>query len=97
VSNAGSLPAAHQSVLAYATRKIPILLVVGSQDPLFPVPVVEATRDILAERGLPVELRVIPHHTHAYYRRSEEINGVAWAFLSGQTLAAEPKFRTCVR
>jgi len=93
VSNAGSLPAEHQSVLAYATRKIPILLVVGSQDPFFPVPVVEATRDVLDSRGFPVELRIIPNHTHAYYRRSEEINGVAWEFLSRQALAAEPKYR----
>jgi poly(3-hydroxybutyrate) depolymerase len=97
VSNAGSLPAEHQSVLAYATRKIPILLLVGSDDPLFPVPVVQATRDVLAARGFPVEFREIPHHTHAYYRRSEEINAVAWAFLSRQALAAEPKYRAYAR
>jgi poly(3-hydroxybutyrate) depolymerase len=97
VSNAGSLPAEHESVLAYATRKVPILLVVGSQDPYFPVPVVEATREVLAARGFPVEMRVIPHHTHAYYQRSREINGISWAFLSRQALAAEPKYRSYPR
>jgi poly(3-hydroxybutyrate) depolymerase len=94
VSNAGSLPAEHLAVLDNATRKIPILLVVGSQDPFFPVPVVEATRDVLAARGFPVELEIIPHHTHAYYRHADEINDIAWRFLSRHALTSDPKYRT---
>ena len=97
VSNAGSLPVDHQSVLSYATRKVPFLLVVGSQDPFFPVPVVEATRDLLVSRGFPVELKVIGNHTHAYYRRADEINGIAWEFLSRQSLSADPKYRAYAR
>jgi hypothetical protein len=77
-------------------RAAPLLLAVFLA-PLFPVPVVQATRDVLAARGFPVEFREIPHHTHAYYRRSEEINAVAWAFLSRQALAAEPKYRAYAR
>lgn len=97
VSSAGSLPPPHESVLSYATRKVPFLLVVGSQDEFFPLPVVEATRDLLVSRGFPVELKVIGNHTHAYYRRADEINGIAWEFLSRQSLPAEPKYRAYTR
>jgi poly(3-hydroxybutyrate) depolymerase len=97
VSNAGSLPAEHEKVLAFATRKIPMLLVVGSLDEFFPVAVVERTRDLLASRGFPVELQVIGNHTHAYYQRADEINALAWAFLSRQALAAEPKYQVYAR
>jgi poly(3-hydroxybutyrate) depolymerase len=97
VSNAGSLPAEHEKVLAFATRKMPILLVVGSLDEFFPVPVVERTRDLLVSHGFPVDLKVIGNHTHAYYRRADEINALAWAFLSRQALAAEPKYQVYAR
>jgi len=43
-----------------------------------------------------VELVEIPHHTHDYYSRSREINDKAWAFLSAQSLPAEPKYLTYV-
>jgi hypothetical protein len=53
---------------------------------------VRATRDELKKDGFPVELVEIPRHTHDYYSRSREINDKAWAFLSRQSLATEPKY-----
>lgn len=91
-AHAGALQVQHHSVFGYATRKTPILLIVGSWDLLFPVPTVEATRDALVASGFPVELEEIPNHTHDYYRRSGEINGRVWSFLSRHALAQQPKY-----
>ncbi len=93
VAHAGVLQIQYHSVFGYATRKTPILLVVGSRDPLFPVSNVEATRDALVARGFPAELHEIPNHTHDYYGRSPEINRRAWDFLSRHALAQEPKYK----
>lgn len=91
-AHAGALQVQYHSVFGYPTRKTPILLIVGSRDLLFPVPTVEATRDALVASGFPVELEEIPNHTHDYYRRSCEINGRVWSFLSRHALAQQPKY-----
>lgn len=75
----------------HAERMIPIFLIVGTRDPYFPLDVVRATRDTLAEKGLPVELVEIEKHDHDYYRRSKEINPQVWEFLSKHRLEGEPE------
>ena len=91
--HAGALESQYHSVFQYASRKTPIFLVVGTRDVLFPLPSVRATRDALAERGFPVELRELWNHNHNYYVRSGEINRYSWEFLSRHALPGEPKYK----
>lgn len=92
-AHAGALESQYHSVFAYASRKTPMYLIVGTRDLLFPLPSVRATRDALAERGFPVELRELWNHNHNYYVRSRRINRYAWEFLSRQALPGEPKYK----
>ena len=79
-------------VIAYAARKVPIAMFVGTRDPLVPVEFVRAARDALAGAGIPVQLTEIPGHTHNYYERSKEINHDAWAFLTQHELPRDPHY-----
>ena len=90
--HAGSLLVQDYVLFGNARRKIPIWMVVGTWDKLFPLTEVRATRDALQKNGFPVELVEIAHHTHDYYGSSREINEKAWAFLSQQSLPSEPKY-----
>ncbi len=75
-----------------ARRKIPIKIVVGTNDRFFPVEAVQATHDALEERGFPIDLSVIPGHTHDYYGRAPSINEQCWEFLNSVALEGEPEF-----
>jgi poly(3-hydroxybutyrate) depolymerase len=90
--HAGAMKPQDYPLTANAQRKIPIWMIVGTNDQSFPLVVVRATRDELQKDGFPVELVEIPRHTHDYYSRSREINDKVWAFLSRQSLATEPKY-----
>ncbi len=90
--HAGALQAEDFPIIANAQRKIPIWMIVGTNDQLFPLEKVRATRDELVKNGFAVELVEIPRHTHDYYSRSREINEKAWAFLSRQSLTTDPKY-----
>ena len=91
--HAGALESQYHSVFQYASRKTPMYLIVGTRDVLFPLPSVRATRDALAERGFPVELREIWNHNHNYYVRSGRINRYSWEFLSRHSLTEDPKYK----
>lgn len=91
--HAGALESQYHSVFQYASRKTPIFLIVGTRDVLFPLPSVRATRDALAERGFPVELRELWNHNHNYYLRSGEINRYSWEFLSRHALTDDAKYK----
>ncbi len=73
-------------------RKIPIQLIVGQQDQLFPLGVVRATRDAMKQQGIPVDLLEIAHHDHNYYAISRQVNEYAWNALSGHALSEKPRF-----
>ncbi|MCI0487526.1 MAG: dienelactone hydrolase family protein [Blastocatellia bacterium] len=91
--HAGSLAAEDYELIAYAKRKTPIVMFVGTNDRFFPLAVVRATRDALNSREFSVELTEISNHGHNYYDRSKEINKSAWEFLSKQELAQDPLFQ----
>ena len=76
-----------------APRKIPIAIWVGTNDALFPLAAVRATRDALKARGFSAELTEIGGHTHAYYDRAMNINRQVWEFLQKHRLGAEPKYQ----
>jgi len=90
--HAGSLIKEDGPYIAKARRKIPISIFVGTNDHLFPLDVVRATRDMLVEQGFKVELTEIKGHTHWYYDRAPEINRMAWEFLKPHILPGEPKY-----
>jgi poly(3-hydroxybutyrate) depolymerase len=91
--HAGVLPPSAAPYVMRAPRKIPIAIWVGTDDRLFPVQAVRASRDQLNERGYAVELTEIPRHTHDYYGRSSDINKAAWLFLKEKRLEKDPQYQ----
>lgn len=91
--HAGALNAPNpETLLKSATRKIPFQIQIGTQDPLFPLSVVRATRDRLEAAGFPVLFNELGGHDHMYYDRAASINKDAWAFLSTYRLDRDPKY-----
>lgn len=80
------------ALAGYATRRIPLRLYAGDRDPVFPPEAAAATRQALAERGFPVELRIIPGHDHDYRAVADGVDEEAWRFLKDCRIEAEPKF-----
>lgn len=91
--HAGALNGSAFPLIAHAPRKTPIGIWVGTNDALFPLKVVRATRDALKDGGFSPELTEIPGHTHWYYDRASDINKKVWAFLRVHALSAEPKYQ----
>jgi tetratricopeptide (TPR) repeat protein len=90
--HAGALDTDGTTLIPMAKRKIPMLLQVGTNDPLFPLKWVRATRDALNQQGFSVQLTEIPNHDHWYYDLAPKINQAAWEFLKVNKLTAEPHF-----
>lgn len=91
-AHAGNLRPSDYDLIKLARRKVPIWIVVGTNDAFFPLSDVRATRDELQKNGLPVELWEMPRHTHDYYGSSRQINDRAWQFLSKTTLDRDPRY-----
>jgi poly(3-hydroxybutyrate) depolymerase len=90
--HAGRLQEGNLSVIDRAKRKIPIHIIVGTQDPLFPLELVRATRDALTAKGIPATMEEIRRHDHDYYKIAFRINDEAWSFLKQHELPGDPKF-----
>jgi len=91
--HAGAMHESSFPLIERAARKTPIGMWVGTNDALFPLKVVRATRDALKDGGFSPELTEISGHTHWYYDRAADINKKAWAFLRAHALSAEPKYQ----
>lgn len=90
--HAGAIPEEGRKAFDMVKRKIPVGIVVGTEDPFFPVEAVRSTRDALKAKGIEGPLTEIKGHTHDYYGRSKEVNKLAWEFLKDKQLEGEPKF-----
>lgn len=90
--HAGALRPGDEPYIGRARRKTPISIIVGTNDPFFPLAAVRATRDMLNPRGFSVQLSEIKNHTHDYYARSAEINTIVWNYLKGNELSVDPKY-----
>jgi len=90
--HAGALNQSAFALIERATRKTPIGIWIGTNDALFPLKVVRATRDALKAQGFEPVMNELSGHTHWYYDRAPEINKQAWAFLRQQVTAGEPKY-----
>lgn len=91
--HAGTMDPKFYPFLDRVPRKIPVAMWVGTNDSLFPVEAVRATRDALNSRGFPAELTEIRGHTHDYYGRASEINNAAWSFLKEHHLDQDPAYQ----
>jgi poly(3-hydroxybutyrate) depolymerase len=92
--HAGQFSDARESgLLQFADRSIPLLIVIGTKDQLFPLDSVHKTRDAFAGQGFPIEVNEIPRHDHDYYRISAQINDIVWKFLSPQHLDQDARFK----
>ena len=93
VLHAGAIEESYYSIFDFASRKVPIAIVIGPRDKYFPMSVVRPTAEALKARGFPAVLHEIADHDHNYYARSKEINAWAWEFLSPVRLPEEAKYR----
>jgi poly(3-hydroxybutyrate) depolymerase len=92
--HAGSLRSDDEmQLIRLAKRKIPISIQVGDSDQFFPLKEVRATRDVLKEAGIPVDLVEIENHDHWYYDKASKFNQTAWEFLKKHELAGEPRYQ----
>jgi poly(3-hydroxybutyrate) depolymerase len=76
----------------YAKRKIPIAMYVGDRDEYFSVESVQATENILRQRGFPAELHLLPGRVHAYSDVPADFHDTAWNFLKANVLIDIPKY-----
>jgi len=90
--SAGALRPERYGLTAYAKRKIPFALFVGTEDPFYPLSVVQATRDALVSQGFPVTLTEIADHDHNYGARADKINRLAWEFFEKQELKEDQRY-----
>ncbi len=88
---AGSLTPKYFNLFDYAKRKIPYLIVIGTEDRFFPLDEVRATRDVLKSRGFPVEYFEMPGQTHNYLRSAKEINGRVPGLLPAKPAPGRPE------
>ena len=76
----------HYQIPDAAKRKIPMMVFVGENDPLFPVDEVEASANAYAQRGHKVTFHMIKDHNHWYYDIATFINSKTWEFFEKQKL-----------
>jgi poly(3-hydroxybutyrate) depolymerase len=79
-------------VIDAATRKIPLAIWVGTNDPYFPLQAVRNTRAALQAKGFPIEVTEMPGHDHWYYDLAPKINQSAWEFLKQHELPTEQRY-----
>ena len=91
-AHAGALPLSDLPMIATMTRKIPISIQVGTEDPYFSLADVRRTKDAFEKSGIPVDLREIKFHNHDYYRISGNVNDHAWSSLKAKALDDDPEY-----
>lgn len=77
-----------------AKRKIPIQLIVGTDDRHYPVGLFEVNAEFLKFSEFEIDLQVVPDHKHDYAPAAETINPIVWEFLSGKALDGEPRYES---
>jgi poly(3-hydroxybutyrate) depolymerase len=91
--HAGTLLPSDFGIIDVATRKIPLAIWVGTNDPYFSTSSVRATRDAFNSRGFTVQLTEIPAHNHNYYAIAGKINPAIWEFLKANGLTSDPVYQ----
>ncbi len=81
------------NAIKFAQRKIPVAVIIGSEDEFFPIASVRRTEEALHSAGFPTEVTILPGQHHAFFDgNAAEIENDAWQFLSGYALDGPPAF-----
>ena len=83
---AAAIAEEYEGIIEHAARRVPIALYIGDRDRFYSTAQVRRTHDLLASRGFPVRLLVLPNQDHGYGGVSSRINEDAWSYLSSFTL-----------
>jgi poly(3-hydroxybutyrate) depolymerase len=75
-----------------ARRKLPVLIISGDRDPIFPPASVKSTIAAMQAVGIPAESFIMDWHDHRYYALADSINARAWEFLRKHSLTATPRY-----
>ena len=75
-----------------AQRKVPLLIISGDRDTIFPPGSVKSTIAAMRTAGIPAESFIMDWHDHRYYALAESINARAWEFLKKRSLTATPRY-----
>jgi len=75
-----------------ARRKLPVLIISGDRDPIFPPASVKSTIATMQAVGIPAESFIMEWHDHRYYALADSINARAWEFLRKHLLTATPRY-----
>jgi poly(3-hydroxybutyrate) depolymerase len=76
----------------YAKRRIPVAAYVGDKDEYFSLSSVQETQRVLAQRGFPAELHVLPGRVHAYTGVPADFHDAVWNFLKGNVMTDLPRY-----
>jgi poly(3-hydroxybutyrate) depolymerase len=74
-----------------ARRKLPVLIISGDRDPIFPLASVKSTVAAMQTAGIPAEGYIIKGD-HRYYALGNSVNARAWEFLKKQSLKGTPRY-----
>jgi poly(3-hydroxybutyrate) depolymerase len=74
-----------------ARRKLPVLIISGDRDPIFPLASVKSTVAVMRAAGIPAESFILTGD-HRYYALGDSINVRAWEFLKQQSLTGTPRY-----
>ena len=80
------------ATIRMARRKLPLLIISGDRDPIFPPASVKSTVAAIQAAGIPAESFIMDWHDHRYYALADSINARAWEFLKKQSLKATPRY-----
>jgi poly(3-hydroxybutyrate) depolymerase len=80
------------ATIRMARRKLPVLIISGDRDAIFPPASVKTTIAAMQAAGVPAESFIMNGHDHRYYALADSINARAWEFLRKHSLTATPRY-----
>jgi poly(3-hydroxybutyrate) depolymerase len=83
---------AEYGVTDFAKRKIPVSISIGDKDEYFPMDSVRNTKQVLADRGFPIEVNILGGRVHSYLDVPDDFNAGVWEFLKRNPLPYDPKY-----
>jgi len=83
--------------LDLAQRKIPITILVGTEDPYFKLTLVRATQAELNKHGFDAKVVEIKGHDHNYYAVSKDLNPKIWEFFKSNKLDGDANWQVYQR
>jgi predicted esterase len=80
--------------LLAAHRKLPIVMLHGTNDSTIPIDAARRARDALVEAGFPVDYRELPQYEHnTIYTRGDSIIQPVWELLKKHALEQDPHYQ----